>query len=61
MVRYNSLFYYRNTRFLSTVIIIIILATLPLYANSYVIFISAIELLYAMVVTGYDILLSYTG
>ena len=60
-MRYNNLFYYRNTRLLSTIIIIVILATLPLYTSSYVIFVSAIALLYAMVVAGYDILLGYTG
>jgi len=57
----KGLFYSKTIRFLSIIIILIILATLPLYASSYVIFVTAIALLYAMVVAGYDVLLGYTG
>ena len=69
MANYNENNYYPKKNFsyskvvrsLPTIIILIILITLPLYASSYVVFVVAIALLYAMVAAGYDVLLGYTG
>jgi len=57
----KSFFYPRALRFAPIIITIIILTTLPLYASSYIVFVAAIALLYAMVAAGYDVLLGYTG
>jgi branched-chain amino acid transport system permease protein len=57
----KSLFYPRAIRFLPIIITIVILIMLPLYASSYIVFVAAIALLYAMVAAGYDVLLGYTG
>lgn len=56
-----SLFYPRAIRFLPIIVSMAILITLPLYASSYIVFVAAIALLYAIVAAGYDVLLGYTG
>jgi len=57
---YFKKFFYSKT-VLSIIIILIILAALPLYASSYVVYVAALALLYAMIAAGYDVLCGYTG
>lgn len=43
------------------IILFIILCTIPFYANTYIVYVLILTLLYAILVASYDVLLGYTG